>query len=277
MNQIISTRLSEYDDGTRETRTHALREIVQEIALYSLSMNGFFNNGVFHGGTELRLAHGLPRFSEDLDFILTARNSSFSWDYFKDALFRTFANYNLNIELRSPNHGSSSIHKLLIIEPDILGSAEGGRTPYLRISLELDTNPPQGANLATAFFDFPIPFEVGIMDLPSSFALKCHALLCRSWTKGRDWFDLIWFCSRNIHPQLDLLISSFHQSGPWEGQNIDITNDWLRKNLLQKIKSLDWSRVTRDVLPFLSSEDRDSLDAWGVPLFTHYIERIRIG
>ncbi len=276
MNQIVSARLSEYDDGTRETRIHALREIMQEIALYSLSMNGFFNNGVFHGGTELRLAHALPRFSDDLDFILSARDDSFSWDSYSDALLRTFTNYGISIEIRSPNPGSSSVRKLILVEPEILGGVDGGRTPYLRIRLEVDVNPPQGANLATAFFDFPIPFEVAVMDLPSSFALKCHALLCRSWIKGRDWFDFIWLCSRNIQPQLELLVSSFLQSGPWEGQDIEITDDWLRKNLVKKIETLDWNQVTRDVSPFLSTEDRASLDAWGIPLFQHYIDRIRI-
>lgn len=276
MNQIIKARLAEYDDGTFETRVHALREIMQEIALYSLSMNGFFNNGIFHGGTELRLAHALPRFSEDLDFILTSRDNSFSWDNYSGVMLRTFTNYGLNVEIRSPGHGSSSIRKLLLVEPEVLGGVEGGRTPYLRIRLKVDVNPPHGASLATAFLSFPIPFEVGVLDLPSSFALKCHALLCREWIKGRDWFDLIWFCSRNIQPQLDLLVSALLQSGPWEGQDIEITDDWLRKNLAQKIKTLDWSRIIREVSPFLSTEDRSSLDSWGIPLFMHYINRIRI-
>ncbi|MCK5034256.1 MAG: hypothetical protein KAS73_00060 [Candidatus Sabulitectum sp.] len=37
MNSIIESRLTEYDLRSEEARKHALREIVQEIALYSLS------------------------------------------------------------------------------------------------------------------------------------------------------------------------------------------------------------------------------------------------
>jgi len=40
--------------------------------------------------------------------------------------------------------------------------------------------------------DFPFPAAVRIFDLPSLFAGKIHALLCRSYLKGRDWYDFIW-------------------------------------------------------------------------------------
>ena len=41
---------------------------MQEIALLGLWRGGFFDNAAFYGGTALRIFHGLPRFSEDLDF-----------------------------------------------------------------------------------------------------------------------------------------------------------------------------------------------------------------
>ena len=48
----------------------ATKEILQEVALYLLWRSGFFEIAAFQGGTSLRILHRLPRFSEDLDFIL---------------------------------------------------------------------------------------------------------------------------------------------------------------------------------------------------------------
>ena len=50
-----------------DERRHALREVMQEIALAGLQRAGFFEKAAFYGGTCLRIFHGLPRFSEDLD------------------------------------------------------------------------------------------------------------------------------------------------------------------------------------------------------------------
>ncbi len=49
---------------------HALREVMQEIALARLNRGGFFENAALYGGTCLRIFYCLPRFSEDLDFFL---------------------------------------------------------------------------------------------------------------------------------------------------------------------------------------------------------------
>ncbi len=277
MRNIIESRLDEYGTTSREARLHALREIVQEIALYSLSVNDFFGRAIFHGGTELRLIHALPRFSEDLDFVLTEPDNSFSWSSFENALIRTFSTYGLDIELRTVGSERSSIRKLLLIDTSIIGSSPDGRTPFLRISLEVDVNPPEGARIQTAFIDFPIPFEVSVMDLPSSFALKCHALLCRPWVRGRDWFDFLWFCSRGVYPEIDLLSSAIDQNGPWANRRIHVTREWLRDQLSRKIESLNWDQVARDVFPFLSAAERKTLDGWKRELFMHYLHRLFSG
>ena len=57
----------------------------------------------------------------------------------------------------------------------------------LRIKLEIDTTPPGGSKWDQRFHDFPTDFSVLVQDLPSNFALKLHALLCRPFIKGRDW------------------------------------------------------------------------------------------
>src|SRR3990167_5840855 len=77
--------------------------------------------------------------------------------------------------------------------------------PKLQIKLEIDTNPPGGSEYELKYLDFPLPYSVQTQDLPSLFASKSHALLCRDYTKGRDWYDFIWYVSRKTPVNFSLL------------------------------------------------------------------------
>ena len=66
----------------------ATKEIMQEVALYALWRAGFFEVAAFQGGTSLRILHKLPRFSEDLDFILKEPNPDFEWGGYLDPFIR---------------------------------------------------------------------------------------------------------------------------------------------------------------------------------------------
>ncbi len=70
MIELIRKRLDSYSTNGAADEQQALGEIMQEVALYALWRAGFFKVAAFQGGTSLRILHGLPRFSEDLDFIL---------------------------------------------------------------------------------------------------------------------------------------------------------------------------------------------------------------
>lgn len=69
MKEALDTMISKYALENEEQAYDALREILQEFILYSLSQTDFFNKAVFYGGTALRIFHSLPRFSEDFDFV----------------------------------------------------------------------------------------------------------------------------------------------------------------------------------------------------------------
>ena len=74
MKDLVQKRLDSYQCKTAEEEESALKEITQEIALYALSKNDFFQHASFQGGTCLRIVHDLERFSEDLDFSLIYPN-----------------------------------------------------------------------------------------------------------------------------------------------------------------------------------------------------------
>ena len=72
MIELLQQRLIQYTTDGAEEQEQALKEILQELTLYALWREGFFNVAAFQGGTCLRILYGLPRFSEDLDFIRQA-------------------------------------------------------------------------------------------------------------------------------------------------------------------------------------------------------------
>ena len=64
-------------------KTNAQHEVMQQIALSGLQRGGFFEHAAFYGGTCLRIFHNLHRFSEDMDFTLTEKDSHIHLeDYF---------------------------------------------------------------------------------------------------------------------------------------------------------------------------------------------------
>ena len=73
MIEIIQKRLDDYKSNNAVEEEQATKEIIQELALYALWRSNFFAVAAFQGGTSLRILHGLPRFSEDLDFMLRRR------------------------------------------------------------------------------------------------------------------------------------------------------------------------------------------------------------
>ena len=76
-NPIFQNMLSRYEMRTKNERTNALHEVMQQTALAGLYHGGFFNKAAFYGGTCLRIFHGLQRFSEDMDFSLLEADGNF--------------------------------------------------------------------------------------------------------------------------------------------------------------------------------------------------------
>lgn len=273
IHRMIMDRLEKDAGHSPLERRNLFREIIQEVAIYSLSAAGFFEKAVFFGETELRIVHSLPRFSEDLDFLLRRPDPGFSWKEYRERLVDTFHRFGLNPEIRERPSGKGAIRAIMLVDQTPFAAFSSGKEGYTRIRLEIDTDPPYGTGLSSAFLDFPVPHEVVVSDLSSSFALKCHALLCRPWMKGRDWFDLLWFLARGVRPRMVLLASSLDQAGPWAGQGISISEGWLGEALARRVHDMDLEKVKGDILPFVSGDERASVESWSREIFLHYIRR----
>ena len=89
--------LSGYELRSDYDKKNAMKEIIQEIILCSLSRTDFFKHAAFYGGTALRIFYGLDRFSEDLDFSLLAPARNFDLSSYLPALESEVRSYGLNL------------------------------------------------------------------------------------------------------------------------------------------------------------------------------------
>lgn len=278
--EIIQQRLESYHCKTPLDEKNALKEITQEIALMALSNTPFFKVAEFHGGTALRILYGLQRFSEDLDFALLNPDPEFRLENYLAHLSDTFQAYGYEISISDRTEKKQIVQKQFL-KVDSLGKILTLQYPFnradktLKIKFEVDTNPPAGASTELKFLTFPLPFSVLTKDKSSSFAGKCHALLCRKYNKGRDWYDFIWYVSQKIPLNLSLLKNALYQQGPWKGQSIDINPTWVINALSQKIKTIDWPSLRSDVQPLMKAHEFDSLQLWQTEFFMSLIEKMQ--
>ena len=201
MVNLFTEKFNSYNATNKDEYINALREMVQEIALYSLSNTNFFDKAAFCGGTSLRIFYYLDRASEDLDFSLIVQNQDFSLTpylkilegYFHDFgfSFEAVENKNKSNVLSAFLKGGTIINLISIGLPKEL--TKGIRdTELLKIKIELDTNPPKNAEYEFKYGTFPFPYKVRIFNKETLFAGKLHAILCRDWNnniKGRDYYD----------------------------------------------------------------------------------------
>jgi hypothetical protein len=280
MIEIIKEKLQTYLPQTAVEEENALKEILQEVALYGLWRADFFKLALFQGGTSLRILHGLPRFSEDLDFLLRAPDSEFNWAPFLVVLTDVFDQFGLKLEALPKEKMDGAIRQAILKDTAIanqldLTFAGAGRQRVLKIKLEIDTNPPALSGEATTYLDFPSDYECRHQDLPSNFALKIHALLCRPFLKGRDWYDFSWYVMKGISPNLPHLREALIQKGPWQGQTeLVVDPAWVQNQLAAKIGTIAWLDAVADVERFLRPTELKATELWSEGFFLAKLRKL---
>jgi hypothetical protein len=120
----------------------------------------------------------------------------------------------------------------------------------------------------------PIPFTVKTFDLPTLFAGKLAATLFRPYkfnTKGRDWFDFLWYISRGVKLNLSHFHQRIAQVGKWPADK-KITISDVKLLMENRIEELDIDAAISDVLPFV--KDHYSVEQWSKGLLLAGVERI---
>ena len=270
---LIQERLAAYACASTLEEDRAIREITQEVVLAALARTDFFRRAAFQGGTCLRILHGLARFSEDLDFTLQAADPTFRLEPYLPVIRREMAAYGYDIEFVDRSRVDQAV-RTAFLKDDSLGDMlqlqyrpTTGPARMIRIKLEVDANPPAGGTFETRYLDFPFPQAVVAHDPSSLFAGKLHALLCRRYLKGRDWYDFIWYTARRTTVNYRLLAAALAQAGPWTGGPAAVDRRWCLRALEEKIEAIDWLRAREDVRAFVRAADLPTLDLWSRDFF----------
>jgi predicted nucleotidyltransferase component of viral defense system len=280
LDRVLSARIREYAPANPVEQENVLQELMQHYVLSSLSRAGLFAEALFHGGTCLRIVYGMNRFSEDLDFLLMQPDPDFRWQGYLESVRKDCAQEGIPFEVQDKSQAGTTVQKAFL-KTDSIGKILTLELPFeryqarkIRIKLEIDTNPPAGSTFTTSYITFPVTAPLTTQSLESGFALKLHALLCRSYVKGRDWYDFVWYVARKTRPDLNLLRNALHQQGPWAGQPITVTQRWVQETMAAAIQRLDWTAARADVQRFLPLREQEALRTWSADFFLHFLARM---
>ena len=286
MNSIIEQMLRQHETETLTDKKNGIKEVVQEIVLCGLSRTGFFKEAAFYGGTALRIFYGLDRFSEDLDFSLMAPNPGFDLPRYLPALERELAAYGFNFKVEDRAKaidsdirsaflkGNTREHMLVFYADERLARSFSGNDT-IKIKFEVDTTPPAFATFERKYRLLPIPYEVNLYDMPSLFAGKLHAVICRAWksrVKGRDLYDYVFYLSQGTPVNLRHLNARLVDSG-FDGAREDMTLEEIKGILHRRFESIDYDQARQDVLPFIKNPA--AVEIWSKDFFIAITENLR--
>ncbi len=285
MNNILNQMLEKYEIKNIQDETNAMKEIIQEIVICGLSRGNFFNEVAFYGGTALRIFYGLNRFSEDLDFSLIKPNSNFDLTKYFTYIEKEVQAYGLNLKVIEKEKskesnilsaflkGDTKEHILIFFDNNIKNS---NSMKNIKIKFEVDINPPLGANYELRYKLLPSPHQVRLYDKSSLFAGKIHDVLCRNWksrTKGRDLYDYIFFLSKDIGVNLELIKSKLIQSNVIS-ENEEFNLDILKEMLIKKFSEINYTDAKEDIISFI--KETSSLDLWNDKFFIEITQNLKL-
>lgn len=226
------------------------REYLQALILSSLQRAGAMVPLAFHGGTALRFLYGTQRYSEDLDFALEKSHEIYDYQFYMRAIRSDLNSQGYGIELKI--NDQKVVHSAFIRFPGLLFNLglSPQRDEVLAVKIEVDTEPPEGAQLETTVIRRHVILNLQHHDRSSLLAGKLHAVLQRKYLKGRDIYDLLWYLSNPKWPapNFEMLNHALQQTG-WEGKWVQGEN-W-REIVRTRLKQADWQAVVDDVSPFV--------------------------
>lgn len=286
MDTIIEQMLKVYKTETLYDKKNAMKEAMQEIVLCGLSRGGFFKEAAFYGGTALRIFHGLDRFSENLDFSLISSNENFDLKEYFPVLEKEVKAYGLNVTISEKKKtkdsqilsaflkGNTKEHMLVFYSDDVKG-VNVAANELVKIKFEVDINPPAEATYEHKYRLLPVPYEVRLYDIPSLFAGKIHAVLCRNGqqrVKGRDLYDYIFYLTRKAEVNQKHLRERLLQTGHIK-ENYACSLDDIKQMLYKRFDAIDYKQAKEDAEAFI--RDTSVLDIWSADFFKQITEGLK--
>lgn len=281
----INEMINLYNPKSLNENKAALREILQSIVLIGLSRVDFFKEASFYGGTALRIFYGLNRYSEDLDFTLNEKKESFSLEPYIKSIKNVALSYGIELDVNIKKKEikipvESAFAKLntyqtfinLKINDELAQLLH--KDENIKVKFEIDLNPAIGFNVESKWIDMPEFANVIVLDEPSLFAGKLHAIICRNYkntVKGRDYYDFLFYIRKRIKPNLNYLRNKLIESGKVkENDKFDI--DTLKVMLKDRFEAVDFNQVKTDAERFVFNNE--DLSYYSKELFIEMINKL---
>ncbi len=204
--------LRRYVGSTGHTLGHVEKDYLQHIVLaaFSRTMAGYL---VFKGGTALQKLGVVARFSEDLDFTMTAPVEA---ERLRRAALQALQAYNypaITDHEKEDERGTS--FRLRIEGPLFNGHGDSLASLRVEVSQREDVLLPASRDEITPPYIDVMPYIISSMDLREVMAEKMRTLATRS--KARDLYDTKILSDRGITVEMDLVGKKME----WAGETFD--------------------------------------------------------
>ncbi|MCG2712281.1 MAG: nucleotidyl transferase AbiEii/AbiGii toxin family protein [Candidatus Omnitrophica bacterium] len=239
----------------RHFKRNILREYLQYKILDAVFGSRYGQKLVFMGGTAVHIVHGLPRFSEDLDFDNRGLTQS-DFSLLTQVAAKKLALEGYDIKTGNTFKGafSADIKVMGVLFKMGLSSHQEER---MLIKLDAEPQKFQYAPERVVINKFDVFLGINVVPVDILLAQKFYAIMNRKRVIGRDFYDAM-FLAGKAEPDFAYL-----------SKRMGIKNkDELKSALLERCVKLDFKLLAKDIEQFLFSP----ADAKKVLLFPEYVE-----
>lgn len=233
-------------------KRNLIKEYLQVLALDFIYSSEKYNGLVFYGGSCLAQCYGLPRLSEDLDFVDLKKEidiKKLAGDL-KDFFLKN-AGLPVSVKLQK-----FRIYLKFPILKD-LGLSAGGESDFLYLKAEVFKGFDFCKKYKTEIrplFKLNKSILIKTFDLPTLMATKIRAIIYRRWektdkkgntlidAKGRDYFDLMWYLDKGVKPNLDCVESAETEAD-------------LKEKLLAIVEKINYKSIILDLENFIADQE----------------------
>lgn len=233
-----------------ETRLNALKEELQFYVLDFVYHHPEYNKWIMYGGSALRICYDLDRMSVDLDFEVSRKIDTDFLNELKEEADGHFAKvYGIDSEFLKISLTNNRGITLKFRAGSLI---DGYASPWVHIKIDLNLFTPPGGVVTERMprNHGQLSFVIRTYNLSSLMASKVAAIFLRGARgvgvatyeeKGRDIYDLLWYMSKKIVPDLDYL----------KAKNVEEAKDYrtLFTKLAVKMNNVSDENLKNDLSP----------------------------
>ena len=240
------------------------------------------HDAVFHGGTSLNMSWGSPRYSEDLDFLLSKEKAVDLDDVITKVLVRMRASMllshpGLDLELRNKSKAGSNLKHFQIVasHPQYLEKAMV-KVEFWKVDAEYLKDYASEFVFPTRHGDFVTRSSspLAAATLESAYADKLTAFATRPYLKWRDIFDLWWIDQQVVISQESLARKFLHNVSGYTTINEESPGRALRSFLARETIEHVIAKAETDLQRWLPGPVWTSLWPQGVEQMTRTAFRV---